>query len=226
VGSSRLLTAWSLLRQGRVRELLGAALDPWVRVVPLRFDVIDVGAYVDRGAAVRVPMTCRIARADDVERLFAAWPDSRGEYDRHYEVWHEFGFRTWFLFAHAETDEPVHLQVMITRRDVESVKRVLPWKLYGIVEDPTRAHRGWVYTFGRFRRMGVSLAATDEVVRWCRKNGIRRIYGHRGLHNSVSVSMAEAAGFVPVAAVHQIQLRGQHRHEGWHLGRLPKDPSC
>ena len=198
---------------------IAEALHPWVRVMELRFDALDVASYVPRGRGIRVPLAMKVATRSSVEALFESWPDSREEYERHHEVYYDYGFETWLIFHHIETGEPAHFQVLITHDDIPKVKRVLPWKLYDQIVDPHCAQRGWVYTFEKFRRMGVSLAATDLLVEYCRGRGIGRVFGHRGFVNAASLRMADRTGFVPFARVHQIQLGRQRGHQGFYFRR-------
>ena len=103
--------------------------------------------------------------------------------------------------------------------DAAAARRHMAWKVMRVIEDPACAHRGWVYTFEKFRRRGVSGAATDRVVDWCREQGIRRIHSSRGVANQASVRMGDRLGFRPHRLAYQIQILGQRRHQGLYLLR-------
>jgi GNAT superfamily N-acetyltransferase len=220
----KLRTLYSLIRDGRVREILEAIARKLVRLSMHRIDVLDVGSYCPNRFQTRMLLHWKIADPQDMQLLFEHWPDSREEYDRHYEVYYYYGFTKCFIFYHRETGDPVHFQFLITRDDLQNVQKVLPSKLYRFLSDASCASQEWVYTFEKYRRLGISIQASDEVLKYCKDNGIKKLFSRRGMVNAASVRMAERLGYIQIGSVYQIQFLQQRRHSGFYFAKWCQKP--
>ena len=183
----KLKTLLALAKEGKIRAVVQALASNLLLVTRYRLDELDVDAYILDRFHAKIPLESRAATSEDMQSLFEHWPDSREEYERHHEVYYKWGFKTCFLSFHRETGEVVHFQFLLTREDLANVQRFLPGKrkLYRFLSCDSCAYRGWVYTFEKFRAMGVSLEATDSVIRFCKQNGIGKLYSHRGFGSPI-----------------------------------------
>ena len=213
----KIKTFYLMLREGRICEVFHALTFPIVRTSVSRIDLIDVISYKSGFLKCSVHLKYKIASEEDMRLLFANWPDSEEEYERHYEVYYKFGFKRCFLFLNSENSEIAHFQFLITYDDLPIVRRVLPAKLYIFLKDCTCATQEWVYTFEKYRRQGISILAMDGIIDYCTQNGITKIFSRRGVNNLASVQMANKMGYVQIAKAYQVQFLNQQRHEGFHL---------
>ncbi len=212
---------WSLIRNGEFSSFARAATSKLVRIDEQRIDRIDLSTHrldvgPDPGAEC---LRCELATQDQMERLFAEWRDSQEEYDRHYRVYFDLGFRRCFLCFDDSTNRVAHFQFLLDYGDRELIKKRLPWPVYRRYIAPDAAWQEWVYTFSDYRRKGVSLVATAHVAEYCRDHGINVLYSRRGAANRASVGMADRIGYVRIAIVYHVQTLRQSGTEGYYFIR-------
>jgi GNAT superfamily N-acetyltransferase len=212
----KLKTVYSLIRGGRLKEILRLTARRFVRLTIHRLDVLDIESHLENQSQPKIFLHWKIATPRDMELLFEHWPDSREEYDRHFEVYYDYGFKRCFLFFNGKTNDPVHFQFLITGDDLLNVQRVLPAKLYTFLSDPSSASQEWVYTFEKYRRLGISIHASEEVLKYCKDNGIKKLFSRRGVSNAASVAMAQRLGYTRIATAYQIQFLQQSRSSGYY----------
>jgi len=216
-------TFFTLLKKGEIREILQTTTGYIVRVIKYRLDELDVDSYILGRFKAKIPLKCKIANSMDMQLLFDHWPDSREEYERHYEVYYHWGFKTCFLFYHRDTGEVVHFCFLLTYKDCPRIQRFLPTKKYIFLTSNSCAHHEWLYTFEKYRKLGICTQATDFIIKFCRHNGIKKLYSIRGASNVPSIRYADKVGYIPIASIYQIQFFHQKRHSGFYiLKRLKK----
>lgn len=216
----KLKTFSTLVKEGRVREVLQTTTGYLVRLMRYRLDELDIDSYTLGRFKAKIPLECRIASSTDMQLLFEHWPDSQEEYERHYEVYYRWGFKTCFLFFHRDTGEVAHFQFLLRYEDRSKIQQFLPTKRYKFLSSSACAYQEWLYTFEKYRRLGISLQATDYLIKFCRDNGIKKLFSHRGMSNVPSVRMADKIGFVPIASIYHIQFLHQKKHSGLYVLKL------
>jgi GNAT superfamily N-acetyltransferase len=182
-------------------------------------EVLDVNAYVLGRFKAKIPLECKLASSADMQMVFDHWPDSKEEYDRHYEVYYRWGFKRCFLFSHCDTGEIVHFSILLMYEDRPKIKQFLPRKRYRVLDSESCAHQDWVYTFEKYRQLGILTQAMDFVIEFCRENGIKWLYSDRGMSNVPSIRYADKIGYVPIAIVHHFQFVNQQKHSGFYFVR-------
>jgi GNAT superfamily N-acetyltransferase len=189
-------------------------------------DVLDVNAYVLGRFKAKIPLECKLASDADMQRVFDHWPDSKEEYDRHYEVYYHWGFKRCFLFYHCDTGEVVHFSFLLMYEDRPKIMEFLPWKRYKVLDCESCVHHDWAYTFEKYRQLGILTQAMDFVIEFCRENGIKWLYAGRGISNTPSVRYADKVGYVPIAFVYHLQFLRQKKQSGLYIVKhLPKNPA-
>jgi RimJ/RimL family protein N-acetyltransferase len=189
-------------------------------------DVLGVDAYDVGRFKAGVPLECKLATISDMQMLFDNWPDSKEEYDRHYEVYYRWGFKRCFLFYRGDTGEVVHFKFLLTLDDLAKIQQFLPRQKYRGLDNKSCASIDWEYTFEKYRQLGVGTEATDSIVKFCRDHGIRKLYGRRSMTNTPSMRFGDKVGWVPHGIVYHIKFLNQRKHSGLHIvKRLRKSAS-
>lgn len=216
----KLRTVVRLINERAGKEILQTVIRYIVRVTKYRMDELDVNAYVLGRFEAKIPIECIMAGDKDMQLLFDHWPDSRDEYERHHEVYYRWGFKRCFLFTHCDTGEIVHFQFLLTHDDRHKIRQYLPRQRYRFLSCNACAYQEWLYTFEKYRRLGISLQATDSLIKFCQDNGIKKLFSHRGASNIPSLCMAGKIGFASIATIYHIQFLAQHKHSGLYFMKL------
>ena len=215
--NKKLNTFFTLIRDGRVREILQTSTRHIVRISKHRLDILDVDGYVLDRFKSKIPIECKIANDKDMQSLFEQWPDSREEFNRHYEVYYHWGFKKCFLFLNRDTGELVHFSFILTYEDRPKIEKFCLTKKFRFLAFKSCAYNEWLYTFEKYRKHGILTQAMDFIIQFCRKNGIKKLYSNRGFSNLPSIRYADKIGYIPIATIYQIQFLRQQKHAGFYI---------
>ncbi len=215
-----------LLREREFGHIGRSVVSYLVRADRYRLDVLDVDAYVSGRFRAGVPLACKLASPSDMQMLFDHGPVSWEEYDRHYQVYYQWGFTRCFLFYHPTTGEVLHFKFLLTLDDLAKIEQSLVKAYYKGLDDQSCASLDWEYTFEQYRQLGIGTAATDAIVQFCRDHGITRLYGRRGMGNRPSMRVGDKVGWVPWGIVYHIRFLNQRKHSGLHLAKRLRKSSA
>ena len=213
----KIRTFITLVKEGKFREIIQTATGKVVRVIKYRLDKIDdVDDYKFNRFPKTIPLRTEIATPAQIQYLFKNWPDSREEYERHFQVYFEWGFKTCLLTYCSDTNEAAHFQFIIRYEDYPNVKKFLPRIPYNLLVSKSYAFREWSYTFEKYRRLGITGQAMDFTIKFCQSMGIKTLFSHRGIGNIASMKMADKLGFIPIATIYHFQFFNQKKHSGYY----------
>ena len=212
--SKKLKTFTNLVKKGKITEIFQALTKHFIRVTSYRMVILNVWDYVSGRFKCRIPIECRIATSEEMQAFFANWPDSKEEFDRHHEVYYKWGFKRCFIFINKKNDEIAHFLFLLTFKDRINVNKFLPRKIFRFITSESCAYVEWTYTVEKYRMLGVALQTMDCVVKYCRENGIEKLYSHMGQSNRNSVRLMDMFGYQHHANAYQIQFLSQRKHSG------------
>jgi GNAT superfamily N-acetyltransferase len=213
---NKIRTFLALVKEGQFSEIIQIATGKVVRVIKYRLDKIDVDDYQFNRFKTMIPLRLEIATPTKMQHLFENWPDSLEEYKRHFQVYFEWGFKTCFLAYCDDTNEVAHFQFLIRYKDYRNVKKSLPRIPYNLLVSKSYAFSEWVYTFEKYRRLGITGQAMDFTIKFCQNMGIKTLFSHRGIKNIASIKMADKVGFITIATIYQVQFFNQKKHSGYY----------
>ena len=210
----------TLAKEGKVSDIIRAFVRYILLFQKYRFVELNLDAFHSKPYKARIPLDYRLATFEDMADIFHNWPDSQEEYERHHEVYYKWGFQTCFLFFHKETDEIVHLQFLLTTDDILNIKRFLPLQIYGCLTSNQRAFVEWMYTFEKHRLRGIAIEAMEQVLMFCKKKGIEKIYSKMGELNKNTIMLCKRIGFRHTATFTQIRFPWREKHSGIYLKKI------
>ena len=209
--SKKCATALAVLKRGGVRALVRELARKFVTVTPYRLDLLRL----DRMPATE-PLVydaeryeIRFATHDDLRGLFASWRDPAEPLVSHRRVFEAWGFDRCVLVIDRKHGRVAHFHFLVTAEDAAKAKKWLPWNVYRRFWGPDAGWQEWVYTFLDSRKQGLSVAAFDYLLAYCRQAGIVRIYSRRGAGNTPSVKMADRSGYLKIGALYEVALFGR-----------------
>jgi hypothetical protein len=210
-------TALLLVKEGKLTDIVDVAMRYVVRITKYRLDVLDVNTYVYSRFKAKVPLDCMMATDKDMILLFEGWQDSEEELKRHYEVYFTWQFKKCFLYIHKDTREVLGFCFLLTYDDRNNIALNLPKSKFRYMNSVNCADHEWLYTFEKYRQLGIILEGTDYVVKYCRDNGIDKLYSQRGYVNLPSIKYADKIGYCPIGTIYHIQLFNQKKNKGIYL---------
>ena len=121
----KIKTFISLVKTGKILEIFRVFIKYFVKITKYYFVAIDLNTFIPGRFKATIPLEHFMAKPEDMKRLFFDWPDSKEEYDRHFQVYNEWGFEKCLLFFDSHNKEIVSFMFILTEDDIVHIKKYL-----------------------------------------------------------------------------------------------------